>query len=52
MEYKISEQQLQQLSKILEDAPWKYAMPAMELLRQVVEENLAKAEEKKENDKK
>jgi hypothetical protein len=43
MTYKITDEQLQQLLKYLEETPWKYAMPVMELLRVVVEMNKIEA---------
>lgn len=36
MEYTLTEQELQSLARILEDAPWKHSAPAMEILKVIV----------------
>lgn len=36
MDYLITENELKSLATVLENAPWKYSAPAMDILKQVV----------------
>lgn len=35
-DYKITQAQLQKITELLEDAPWKYAHPVLEIIKEIV----------------